>query len=189
MGSGLALAFAVVLGACSSDVEAEQGHADPLAESQPAAAVISEPPAAPSLLVGRVLHAVGHARGPDGRAGIHTELVVLPQWMEQPDEAAARTVRLWVPGGRVGRRVRVLSHQPQLHVNEIAVFATTPSSQIAATAGRVIGQLGDDLVIELGSGKQMLLSEFDARLAPVQRLPLQIRPASTTTAPGAPVSP
>jgi len=154
---GAALIAAIHAVACSSNgarPQESQTRRDP-------AAYATRPTA--RLLIGRIVDAVAHPQGPNGRRGIHTELTVTIQSTSSrlPD----REARIWVPGGRLGRRARVLSDQPQLAVGESGLFVSSTSSEVSAVAARIRSDgSAADPTLELATGEQLPLSALTKRL-------------------------
>ncbi len=105
--AGLAAWFAAVSGGAS------QAHPDPgaLLERLSGSSDVA--------VVGRVASVIGHPHGPEGQPGIHSLVqVTVEEVLLGPRH---RTIGFWIPGGRHGDRMRVLSHQSTFRSGERAL--------------------------------------------------------------------
>ena len=137
------------------------------------------------IVRGTVMAVTVHATGPGGRPGIHTEVQIAAE--EFMAGAPVSVVTLWVHGGRLGSRARVVPGQASFRVGEsVIVFLFAASDGILWPAGMARGKwriahdvpgAADSVLVEPSSAHQpegapprtITLDVFRARIDAVVR--------------------
>lgn len=156
----LALAFII------AGIVAAMAPASPLRATTQRATTLEELAHASDVIVrGTVIDVVVHSTGPGGRPGIHTEVRIGAE--EFLAGAPVSVVTLWVHGGRIGNRARVVAGQARFEVSEnVVVFLFDAGGGALFPTGMAQGKWrADDRAVISPQGGAIALSELRTRTA------------------------